>query len=629
MRIYQTLMALVVLLASPALAQSQRQDNPTVKEALRWMQTSLESGAGDYSVGHEVRSVRLEDFVGCRVHFSASTHQEPFANGEPAPDKKPTRIDDFFGLGDIDPSSIDFSKGPGNRLDVPSFITIRARNDEKKIRSKYSWLPEANDKPDDTFLIFALDSVGDNDYVVRFATAFKHAVEACGGKPSLFADSDGRDDRKLPTPTGVARQSSPSRKDIPSIARAAEGSIVSIVMSDKNGQPIAQGSGFFVSKDGLILTNYHVIAEGTSAVVKLPDGAFYVVDGVSTFDKARDVAIIKAHGQNFRTLTLGNSDRVQVGEEVVAIGNPLSLESTVSNGIVSGMRSAKEEGGNFLQITAPISPGSSGGPLFNTEGEVVGITTMYLKGGENLNFAIPINDAKVLLLVNTSKLQNFPDESPNTESPSTQGTSGAGEGPAVQIASPQFRYYEELLQGKDAAVLGGTYACFDDDPSDTFFRIISAHLVENRQEVFVAVVAYQNGVQDQRAIQAYEGKVDSNSSDGTITATLVTGLKYSDPADEARHGTDRVDWSSGQIVIETAFGGPSDPMASDVGYYAIKFVMQRSSLRYIETFSPRGSIYDGQLNKRTMFLDQEAPKTGQCVRIPGAQTPEEEFRSSR
>lgn len=93
-----------------------------------------------------------------------------------------------------------------------------------------------------------------------------------------------------------------------------------------------------------------------------------------------------------------------MGEEVVAIGNPLSLESTVSNGIVSGIRSAEELGGKFLQVTAPISPGSSGGPLFNMAGQVIGITTLYLKGGENLNFAIPINDVKRLLVDPWSKL---------------------------------------------------------------------------------------------------------------------------------------------------------------------------------------------------------------------------------
>src|SRR5271157_1499562 len=119
------LMMLVVLFASPAYAQSQQdRDNPTVKETLHWLQTSLEIGAGDYSVGHETRSWRLEDFVGCRVHFSYSTRQGPFANGEPAPDKKPYRADYFFSLRDIDIANIRFSKGPGDRLDVPSIITI-------------------------------------------------------------------------------------------------------------------------------------------------------------------------------------------------------------------------------------------------------------------------------------------------------------------------------------------------------------------------------------------------------------------------------------------------------------------------------------------------------------------------
>jgi hypothetical protein len=208
----------------------------------------------------------------------------------------------------------------------------------------------------------------------------------------------------------VAAQSARPRKDIPAIAKAANGAIVSIVMSDKDGHRIAQGTGFLTSKDGQIVTNYHVIENGSSAIAKLPDGAFYVVDGVLASDKARDVAVIKVHGEHFHMLALGNSDQVQVGQEVVAIGNPLSLESTVSNGIVSGIRTAEEIGGKFLQVTTPISPGSSGGPLFNMAGEVVGITSLYLEGGENLNFAIPINDAKRLLSAKSTSLRALPNE---------------------------------------------------------------------------------------------------------------------------------------------------------------------------------------------------------------------------
>jgi V8-like Glu-specific endopeptidase len=270
----------------------------------------------------------------------------------------------------------------------------------------------------------------------------------------------------------VAGQTARSRKDIPAIAKAANGAIVSIILSDKDGHAIAQGTGFLISKDGRIVTNYHVIESGSSAVVKLPDGAFFVVDGVVAFDKARDVAVIKAHGDNFRTLTLGNSDRVQVGEEVAAIGNPLSLESTVSNGIVSGIRTTEELGGKFLQITTPISHGSSGGPLFNMAGEVVGITTLYLKGGENLNFAIPINDVKRLLPTQFSKTQPLPDE---PESDKTHTLDGDAQSRNQLIAGlyqsePSGRYWQYLRIYSDGTVIEATSSGTPDDLANWFGR---------------------------------------------------------------------------------------------------------------------------------------------------------------
>jgi S1-C subfamily serine protease len=280
---------------------------------------------------------------------------------------------------------------------------------------------------------------------------------------------------------GTAAQSVPVSKDIPSIAKAANGSIVSIVMSDKEGKPLGQGSGFVVSTDGSIITNYHVIAEGVSAVAKFPDGAFYLIDGVVASDKDRDVAIVKAQGHNFRPLKLGNSDRVQVGEEVVAIGNPLSLESTVSNGIVSGVRSIKKEGTNYLQITAPISPGSSGGPLFNMSGEVVGITTMYLKDGENLNFAIPINGAKRLLLANSSKIQALPNETDLVKGQTHDGDAPSSGSGASRQPSTDRDYYQHLYDAGGFFIPGFTrmngaraastdYVCFSDDQhSGRFF----------------------------------------------------------------------------------------------------------------------------------------------------------------
>jgi V8-like Glu-specific endopeptidase len=264
----------------------------------------------------------------------------------------------------------------------------------------------------------------------------------------------------------------PPRKDIPTIVKAANGAIVSIIMSDENGHAIAQGTGFLISKDGRIVTNYHVIENGSSAVAKLPDGAFFVVDGVLASDKVRDVALIKAHGENFRTLTLGNSNQLEVGEDVVAIGNPLSLESTVSSGIVSGIRTAEKEGGKFLQVTTPISPGSSGGPLFNMAGEVVGITTLYLEGGQNLNFAIPINDAKHLLLAKSPKMQDLPNEPVNAKTRDrdaqarNQPVAGLYQSEAMGTTDAAFWQYLRIYS--DGSIIGVTSTGTSDQVANWF-----------------------------------------------------------------------------------------------------------------------------------------------------------------
>jgi S1-C subfamily serine protease len=234
----------------------------------------------------------------------------------------------------------------------------------------------------------------------------------------------------------VAAQSAATKMDIPTIAKSARTAIVTIVMA-KGDKPIARGTGFLVGPDGAILTNYHVIAKGNVAAVKFADGTTLPVDGVLATDKFHDLAILKIHGNAFPTLTLGNSDQVQVGEEVVAIGNPLGLELTVSNGIISGIRSDERENDKLLQITAPISPGSSGGPLFNMFGEVVGINAMYLEGGESLNFAIPVNDAKRLLRNQSAQLQQLPNEPDTDKSALNSPTPNVSGGLSSDAASPR------------------------------------------------------------------------------------------------------------------------------------------------------------------------------------------------
>lgn len=185
-------------------------------------------------------------------------------------------------------------------------------------------------------------------------------------------------------------------KSVSTIATEQGRTVVYIATQSKIGLNIGTGSGFLVSKDGLLVTNFHVTEDAHVAVVKLSNGDVYDSIGVINIDPRKDIAVLKIKAQNLPYVSLGDSDTLNVGEKVIAIGNPAGLEQTVSDGVISGIRKS-EEGLKIIQISAPISPGSSGGPLFNSKGKVIGITTATIEGAQNLNFAIPINYLKPLI----------------------------------------------------------------------------------------------------------------------------------------------------------------------------------------------------------------------------------------
>ncbi len=168
------------------------------------------------------------------------------------------------------------------------------------------------------------------------------------------------------------------------------------------GQPHQQrslGSGFIISRDGYILTNEHVVDGADEIKVKLSDGRTLTAT-VKGADVKLDLALIKveAEGQ-LPTTSLGDSDELKVGEWVMAIGNPFGLEQTVTAGIVSAKGRVIGAGpyDDFIQTDASINPGNSGGPLFNAAGQVVGINTAIVAGGQGIGFAIPINSVKTIL----------------------------------------------------------------------------------------------------------------------------------------------------------------------------------------------------------------------------------------
>lgn len=156
------------------------------------------------------------------------------------------------------------------------------------------------------------------------------------------------------------------------------------------------GSGFIINASGQILTNSHVVDGADSVIVTLKDGRTF--NGkVLGEDPVTDVAVIKIDANNLPTLSLGNSEVLQPGEAVIAIGNPLGLNNTVTSGIISATgRSSSDIGASdkrvdYLQTDAAINPGNSGGPLLNARGEVIGMNTAIIQGAQGLGFAIPIN----------------------------------------------------------------------------------------------------------------------------------------------------------------------------------------------------------------------------------------------
>lgn len=163
---------------------------------------------------------------------------------------------------------------------------------------------------------------------------------------------------------------------------------------DEDGNELASGSGFNINSNGTIVTNFHVITAAESIKCTL-NNTKYDVDYILNYNIIKDIAILKLKdASNLPVVQMGDSDKIELAEEVVAIGNPLELQNTVSTGIVSGIRTMF--GIDYIQTNASLSPGSSGGPLFNSYGNVIGITTMSATGSQNINFAIPINSVKKL-----------------------------------------------------------------------------------------------------------------------------------------------------------------------------------------------------------------------------------------
>jgi len=236
------------------------------------------------------------------------------------------------------------------------------------------------------------------------------------------AQNTSQSDRVIAPPPILAKSSDPNfvvgvvQKVGPAVVRIDSTRIVTSRRQDESNDPLLRrffgdqpsqpqqkiegsGSGFIINSGGQILTNAHVVDGADTVTVTLKDGRTF--DGkVLGEDRITDVAVIKIAANNLPTIALGNSEALQPGEAVIAIGNPLGLNNTVTSGILSATgRSGSDIGASdkrvdYIQTDAAINPGNSGGPLLNAEGQVIGMNTAILRGAQGLGFAIPINTAQ-------------------------------------------------------------------------------------------------------------------------------------------------------------------------------------------------------------------------------------------
>ena len=237
--------------------------------------------------------------------------------------------------------------------------------------------------------------------------------------------------------------------DWSTVAQRAKNSVVKVIARTKKGE--ATGTGFAVSADGKIATNYHVIAGASKIFVKLPNGRTVGVQRVIASDKRVDLAILQVRGVTLRPLPLGDSNAVKVGQEVCVMGSPLGLEQSFSTGVVSAKRVL--DGFEWIQTTAPISPGNSGSPVMTRSGRVIGVATFGYEKGQNLNFASSVKYLRMLL-----NRQPIRPERPSAQPP--QASPALQEPPSsllVTNAEELVRAIQEIKEGGEITLQPGEY----------------------------------------------------------------------------------------------------------------------------------------------------------------------------
>lgn len=385
-RMFACAIALVLALA----ACNKAQQGPSLSDTLSWMShtynpssdgfgghglTSGKCSANCEDVGTEISFRETFAYSGCQISTTTISSR-----------KSDHGLHETFSLGEIDPQSIRVLNDPMIGEDGVQ-VKFSARNDIEALTYSGNIIGKSDNSE---------WSVDDAAYARQFAEAFRHAVALCGGKASAFPLGSPGEQEGAPPPDGSLKpmpsSAAPTPESAEGVFQRLSPSVFVIEALDESGSVVATGSGVMIDP-GQVVTNKHVIEQGTAWTIS--HGREVWPASVARVDAAHDLCELKVPVFGALPVAMRNSSSLVVGERVYAIGAPEGLELTLSEGLISGFRDF--DGKRVIQTSAPISPGSSGGGLFDAQGRLIGITTFSTKEGQNLNFALPAEWVEALL----------------------------------------------------------------------------------------------------------------------------------------------------------------------------------------------------------------------------------------
>jgi tetratricopeptide (TPR) repeat protein len=194
--------------------------------------------------------------------------------------------------------------------------------------------------------------------------------------------------------------------EVPKVVLKQDKAVVTIYVKDKDGKQSVAGSGFIIDANGIVVTNYHVISKilknGATLLVKTANDTFSTFTEIMNYDEENDIALLKIEGKELPTVKLARDYKPERKKDAVVVGIPVGLETAKTDSVISGINGRDE----IFQIASPISAESSGSPVFNSKGEVIGVATFISEGGQNLNFAVPVRHVENLLKGNKKSGKN-------------------------------------------------------------------------------------------------------------------------------------------------------------------------------------------------------------------------------